>query len=128
MDPISKLSRLLETIRSQQISGNRSKKQVVSSSGEINQTNKSTNPRSKPSIKQLSNRISERLNHLSDSEQSSSKAIQVFIDSVLAWEFGDDFLQSNSFFSYSEKVRDVIANDKKLSHEFDLLINQLTKK
>lgn len=129
MDPISKLSKLLETIRSQQAASGRSHAKKVSDSNGINhstdQAKSTAKLQSKLTVQQLSHRISDRLNHLPSTERHGSKAIQVFVDSVLAWEFGDEFLQGDSFSKYSVKVREVIANDKNLSQEFEVLLKSL---
>jgi hypothetical protein len=128
MDPISKLSKLLETIRAQQLSDSRINSRKVSDSIDLTQPGKSNNLNKKLTSQQLSKRIHDRINHLPTSERYGSKAIQVFVDSVLAWEFGEDLLQSDSFFKYSDKIRDVISNDENLSHEFELFLKEIANK
>ncbi|WP_316364190.1 hypothetical protein [Candidatus Thiodiazotropha sp. CDECU1] len=132
MDPVSKLTRLLEALRLQQTGSNRANK-ATASIGTKRSLAQKKNARyipEKPGLDQLSRRISERINRLPQEERESDKAVQLFIDSVLAWEFGEDLLDSGSFLKYSKQISAAIHNDSKLNLEFKLLLKSLihTKK
>lgn len=126
MDPISKLTRLLEALRLQQTGSNRAKNTKASS-----ETKHSVFPSEstrelpkKLNLDQLNRRICERISRLVPEERQSDKAVQLFVDSVLAWEFGEEILHTDSFSKYSEKVRVAIKSDNKLNLEFKMLLKR----
>jgi hypothetical protein len=132
MDPINKLTKLLEVLRLQQTNaGSATSKKLASAPGV-----KQANPHSasagkipaKLNLNQLSRRIAERINRLPlEDRQSSKKAVHIFVDSVLAWEFGEDILDTDSFSRYSTKVRETINSNTELTREFNLFIKSLSE-
>jgi hypothetical protein len=128
MDPVSKLTRLLEALRLQQSGSKRSNKASATTEAKQTTTKLQNNSKSphKLSLDQLNLRISERINRLPPDEREGDQAVQIFIDSVLAWEFGDELLQSDLFSKYSKQIRVTINNDTKLKDEFNHLIKLLS--
>ncbi len=129
MDPVSKLTRLLEALRLQQTTSKHTSKAAATSDSKrsASQTDKSTLLPQKQSLDQLHKRISERINRLPPEHREGDKAVQLFIDSVLAWEFGEDLLQSDSFSRYSKQIRAAIDSNSKLDQEFKLLVKSLSQ-
>jgi hypothetical protein len=130
MDPVSKLTRLLEALRLQQTGTKRSNKSTATTDTKrsaLQTDSAGIFSNKKPDIDQLNRRISERINRLPPEDQESDKAVQIFIDSVLAWEFGEELLQSDSFSRYSKQIRVAINSDSKLNLEFKLLLKSLTQ-
>jgi hypothetical protein len=131
MDPISKLNRLLEALRLQQASSGKAGSKRTESVNPLkhaaSHSKRSGELPAKLSLEQLNRRISERINQLPPEEKSSDKAVQLFIDSVLAWEFGEGLLGSSSFTRYSNKIRTAINSDSNLSYEFKQLLNSLSE-
>lgn len=127
MDPVSKISRLLAALRLQQTGSKRSNRPTSTTDTARYATNTEINGlfSEKLSLDQLNRRISERVNRLPPEDRESDKAIQLFVDSILAWEFGEELLHSSSFSRYSKEIRAVINSDSKLNHEFKLLLKSL---
>ncbi|MGD8914937.1 MAG: hypothetical protein PVJ68_19710 [Candidatus Thiodiazotropha sp.] len=129
MDPVNKLTRLLEALRLQQTGSKRSNKTTTttSSKGSASQIDNVGKYSKKANLDQLNRRISERINRLPAEDRESDKAVQTFIDSVLAWEFGEELLQSDSFSRYSKQIRAAINSDSQLKLEFKLLLKSLIR-
>jgi hypothetical protein len=131
MDPISKLNRLLETLRIQQSAPGNIKARKSESSerteGSRNHSHGNDTSHVKVDAQQLRRNIGERIALLSLEEREGDKAVQVLVDSVLAWKFGEDLLQSQHFSHYSEKIRGAIKQDADLSHEFSLFLKSLAQ-
>lgn len=127
MDPVNKLTRLLEALRLQQAGSKRSNKTTASTDTRRSalQIEDNGDFHKKQGIDQLSRSIRARINRLPPEDSESDKAVQIFIDSVLAWEFGEELLQSDSFSKYSKQIRAAIQSNSKLKHEFNHLINSL---
>jgi hypothetical protein len=127
MDPVSKLTRLLEALRLQQTGSKRSNQTTVTTDARrsTSQTEKTHISQEKSSLDQLNRRISERISRLPPEDRESDKAVQLFVDAVLAWEFGDELLESSSFSRYSKQIRAAIKSDKNLNHDFQLLLKSL---
>ncbi|MEJ2611194.1 MAG: hypothetical protein P8179_14200 [Candidatus Thiodiazotropha sp.] len=131
MDSISKLTRLLEALRLQQASSGSTGATKAGTTSAVKssapQAQNSGEIPTKVDLDQLNRRIGERINRLPPDERQGNKAVQLFIDSVLAWEFGEELLQSESFSRYSRKIQEAIKNDTRLHHEFKVLIELLTR-
>ncbi|MES9938909.1 MAG: hypothetical protein ABW104_03955 [Candidatus Thiodiazotropha sp. 6PLUC2] len=132
MDSISKLTRILQTLRLQQTSTGKAAPNKTGTtngvkSSEIDASN-SGELTTKVDLAQLNKRISDRINRLAPDERQGDRAVQLFIDSILAWEFGEELLQSDSFSKYSNKIQEAVKSDARLSHEFRLLLESLDRK
>ena len=129
MDPISKLSRLLEALRLQQSRGRGIQLKygttATDAASSTSGSESSATLQSKLSLEQLNRRIGERISQLAPEERHGDKALQQFVDSILAWEFGEDILDSDAFMQYSKKVSDAIRSDSRLSGEFRLFLKKL---
>ena len=125
MDPINKLTRLLETLRLQQSATGKTRSHKPESTDRAKQSEKRVQYSSKRSLEQLSQRIGERINRLAPNERQGDKGTQVFIDSILAWEFGEELLQSESFSRYSNKIQEAIRSDDRLNNELKKLLESL---
>ncbi|MES9851119.1 MAG: hypothetical protein ABW170_04725 [Candidatus Thiodiazotropha sp. L084R] len=132
MDSISKLTRILQTLRLQQTSaGKANSTKTGSTNGVKSQGLQANHPgklTAKVNLEQLNRRIGDRINRLAPDERQGDKAAQLFIDSILAWEFGEELLQTESFSKYSNKIHEAVKSDVKLSHEFKLLLESLDRK
>ncbi|MEW8041049.1 MAG: hypothetical protein AB2777_16030 [Candidatus Thiodiazotropha endolucinida] len=129
MDPVSKLTRLLEALRLQQARNKRTNKATATTDTKHSASQVESNGElpKKLSLDQLKLRITERINRLPPEERGGDKAVQLFINTVLAWEFGDELLQSDSFSKYSKQIRMAINSDSKLNYEFNHLIKSLSE-
>lgn len=129
MDPISKLNQLIEALRLRQQTIQSARAQRTTT---LAQTNRSTAKGSKShltkaSLEELNHRISERIQMLDPEERQGSKAARIFVESVLAWEFGDDLLQSSAFSDYTKDIQSAMTRDPKLRTQFLALLGELSR-
>lgn len=131
MDPISKLTRLLEALRLQQGSARTTRSGRATAAGDAagseTQSNAAGLLSAKLNLEQLNRRIGERINQLAPEERNGDKAVEQFVDSVLAWEFGEDLADSATLSRYSKKVRAAIKSNSRLSGEFEQFLKSLTR-
>ncbi len=79
-------------------------------------------------VAQLERHISERIKSIdADDPDRDLRAGQVFIGSVLGWEFGDELIQDNGFAEMIQEIHNMIESDPKLSKTFRHLIGQLIR-
>lgn len=84
---------------------------------------------SNASVQQLETRIAERVKSINRSDsQWYSKAGRVFVDSVLAWEFGDQLVQDARFSEMSQKVLQVLNGDQSIQNKLHQLLDQFASK
>lgn len=121
MDPINSLSKIMETLRRQASSGSDRLNQKQAQTKENNEVSRA----SKPNLKQLEQQIATRIIKLDqDDPNKFKKATKIFVESVLAWEFGTELLQDSRFSEIIKKVETTIEQEPKLKKELGELINQ----
>lgn len=128
MDPINRLNRLLEALRlRQQETASTGRAQRAGASAPRGETQRGGHaPTStRPDLDQLNRRIGERIRLLAPEDRRGTKAAQVFVDSVLAWEFGDELLRSESFSRYSREIQATMSSDPRLKARFQALLDAL---
>ncbi len=127
MDPITRLSQLLEALRLRQKSAQSTRTQRSSTSVPTTQpaaSKRNAHNGSKASLEELNRRIRERIRRLNPEELHSNKAAQIFIDSVLAWEFGDTLLQSDAYSRYSKDVRAAMTSNPAIRDQLEQLLDE----
>ena len=82
-------------------------------------------PSGKASIDELKSQIAARLGAMSPDERSSSQAARIFVESALAWEFGDEILTDPSFAKLVSDVEQAIASSPEAGKEFADLLETL---
>lgn len=75
----------------------------------------------------LRTRIHERITGLDISGADRRTAGRVFLESVLAWEFGDDLIGDPRFDEMLREVHDTIDADPKLRNRFHELLQQIAR-
>lgn len=77
---------------------------------------------------ELKKRITDRLKKTSpDTPQSIQKSKEIFLESVILWEFGENLINDPSFPVLIEKIRTTLDEDGQTSHNFERLIKQLMR-
>lgn len=125
MDRIKNISQIMEIVRSQ----------ISDKSAALNKKNKSATSRSssrqkaeKISQQQLRYRISSKLKNLNGEQDDIMRRSKViFLESVFAWEFGDDLRNDPSFPKLIEKILLIMDKDKDTAQQFEQMIRQLLK-
>jgi hypothetical protein len=79
----------------------------------------------KASIGELKSQIAARLGALSPDERSSSQGARIFVESALAWEFGDEILTDPDFAKLVSDIEKAIASSPKTRQEFADLLEAL---
>jgi len=120
MDRISGLNQIIEVLR-KNIGKSRSGT-TESSKNKASDSQVETNSTSQLSIEELENRIIERVKSVDIDEKNGKTKAYIFIESVLAWEFGEDILNDPGFHDLVSRVAESIQSvehvDKKLNQLF----------
>lgn len=122
MDPINSLSRIMEMLRRRELS------QPERPGLKKNTPNKTGHSQSAPktSLQQLEQQITARIKKLPPDEPGTThKAAGIFIESVLAWEFGQELLQDRRFSEIIKKVETMIEHDPQLKNEMEYFLSHL---
>lgn len=124
MDSINRLNRVMEILR----------RQIADSARHLESPHKAsastTLARSKPAaqapVEELKRRITERLRTVESSDpRREQKVRRVFLESVLAWEFGDNLLQDSRIDDLLDNIQETISASTDVSRQLDELLAQL---
>jgi hypothetical protein len=122
MDPINGLSQIMRVLRERlaQKSGSTDKTSAKSSAAAS-----SRKSAAKAAPDEIMRRIGERIRALTPEERRGGKGIQVFVESVLAWEFGEELLQDPRFTEIAREVQASISENSNARDKLVSLLNQL---
>lgn len=121
MDPINGLSQIMRVLR----------ERLAQKSAGSEKTSAKSDPSSpkktaaKAAPDDIMRRIGERIRALSPDERRSGKGIQVFVESVLVWEFGEELLQDPRFSEIAKEVQSSISENSNARDKLVSLLNQL---
>jgi hypothetical protein len=86
----------------------------------------STGKIGKISQTELKKKITDRLKNTNpDDRQSMQKSKEIFLESVILWEFGESLINDPSFPVLINKIRITLDEDGQTSKNFERLIKQL---
>ena len=123
MDKINGLNQIVEMLQSRLSKGNKKEK-----------TSTAKSPKSKPearssekqTIEDLEFKISSKFKSLNKQSQGyKQSAVNLFIDEVLAWEFGSNITTDPDFAKLKEKIYNSFRENQKLDEEFDKILSKL---
>lgn len=81
----------------------------------------------KASPKELRTIINDRIKGLDPQEkQYRHKAKQLFLESVLTWEFGSEIARDQEFSGMLKEIQELLETTPEIKRQFDNLIEQLT--
>ncbi|VAW67889.1 hypothetical protein MNBD_GAMMA08-1907 [hydrothermal vent metagenome] len=124
MDKIRQINSIFKTARSQL------SRQTRSTSVHSKKQGKTTDKKIAKKIPsaELKKNISKKLKLLDKkNENYEHLSNEVFLESVLLWEFGDDIVNDPAFHPMLDKINNAICDDRESSRKFSLLIKQLTQ-
>jgi hypothetical protein len=125
MERINALTQIMQILQ-RQLSGSETSKTRATkktTSAETNTTGQSAI--STTSIKQLETRIADRVKTINqDDDQWYNKAGRIFVDSVLAWEFGEDIVQDSRFTDMSQKILETLNTHQKTQAKLHSLLDK----
>jgi hypothetical protein len=126
MDPIDRLNRLMETLRQQMA---QSAKRLNTSSQSTRPTNaRSPGSANKRTVEELRQHIGERVRAIEpNNPERGRRARRIFLESVLAWEFGDQLLLDSQFNRLIEGIQDAFESDPEINRELQNLLTDLSQ-
>ena len=124
VDSVSRLNRVMEALR-RQIADGPSRLGTAAKTGNTSQTAQSAaTPR--PSPEQLRQRIADRVRSLDpDDPRRPQKARRAFLESVIAWEFGDAVMQDRHFDELVDHIQQTFDAAPDVSRQLDELLAQM---
>lgn len=124
MDAINNINRVMEILRRRLAEKNNTQKINSSNSSSLNKQQKI---QSKDTTEQLQLKIISRLKNINgDGEQWQQRAIQVFFESVLAWEFGDEFVQDPRCPELIREMNQMLKLDNQTWNRFNRFLARLS--
>jgi hypothetical protein len=122
MDPISGLSGIMQALR--QRLADRNEKGAASKAHDT-AVDTSSRRSAKADISDLRRQIATRLNALQAEERTSPRAARIFVESALAWEFGDEILTDPEFAKLASDVQQAIDGSPETRERFAELLKGL---
>lgn len=124
MDKLGNISQIIEIIRGHAKAGISETKHKKNNSTEIQSPIK---PR-KTSKDELKKNLSQKLKSTSKHPDFASRSKDIFLESVILWEFGEQLANDPLFAEIRSKVRQTIDNNADASKKLEKLIAQLSSK
>lgn len=125
MDPVNGINQLMALLKRQL--AERNERSAGSTTG--TQLSRSRQPThrapAKVTVDEIQRRIGQRLKSIASAERSGPLGTQIFIESVLVWEFGDDILNDPGFGDFVASVRETMSHDPDLQHSLERLLERL---
>ncbi|MBI3900267.1 MAG: hypothetical protein HY308_18540 [Gammaproteobacteria bacterium] len=125
MEPINRLNRLVETLR-QQIAD--SARRAGSTAGQSTSATFGNAAQARSALPDLRLRIQDRLRAVDMSgPEGQHQAKRVFLESVLAWEFGDKLQLDQQYTSLLDKIQEAVETDPEFDRQFTALLADLSR-
>lgn len=128
MDPINSINQLMAILKRQMTERGEPSARNTGPSNTSTTQNDARRSTTKPGPEEIQRRIGQRLRNLEPGERLGNRGTQVFIESVLAWEFGDDVLADPGFGELVASVREILVDDPDLQKSMQRLVEQLMTK
>lgn len=122
MDPISGLTGIMQALR--QRLEKRTEK-TASSTAHGNADKSKPRRAARADISELKSQIAARLSALKPEERTSPQAARIFVESALAWEFGDEILTDPEFARLASDVQQSIDGSPETRDRFAELLKDL---
>jgi len=127
MDRINGLNQLMRSLR-QQFTDNANRSDKSAATQRSRDSSRSARSRKKPTIKQLENRVVERLNLLDrENGDFARQAKQVFIELVIVWEFGDQIQNDLKFPEMTRTVLEIFDSNVAIRGKLQSYIDKMSK-
>lgn len=127
MDPINRLNRLMETLRQQMAqSAKRTSTPTPEAQKKDAQTASARGQRlTVPQLRQL---IQERARAIpSDRPDRDKQLRRIFLESVLAWEFGEELVLDSQFSRLLENIQEAFEQDDDTNRELRNVLAELAR-
>lgn len=123
-DPVGPLNRTLEALR-RQIAEHARQLDAGSRTAQSSGTSQTTRtPASgRPNVDELKQRIADRVRSIDpQSPNGVRRRTRVFLESALAWEFGDDVLRDPSFQELVDELEASLSDHPELARQFGAVL------
>ena len=125
MEPVSGLSSIIEILR-RQIGDRPTRLEKKGHPSSTTQSSSAQKSSGRADTQQLERQIINQIRALDLKDKNhQARAIQIFIGSVLAWEFGDEIVQDDRFPELLEEVYRMMTNEPQIKMKLDQLIDKL---
>ncbi len=118
MDPVNGVGQIVQILRKKL--GDRKVAQPSSDA-----SSEKTSSARKASAEDIRRKIGTRIRTLDPDEHQGRKAAQIFVESIIAWEFGDEVLQDPKFAELATEVTDSVLHNEKAATQLKTLLGQL---
>jgi hypothetical protein len=118
---ISRLNAVMETLRRQLSETERRSGPEKSRTSTSNSRVPASNPQR--SLAQLKQRVRDRLKNIDPSDpQRKNRSRRIFIESVLAWEFGEQLLSDRKLDEFVEQIQTAMSNQPDIDQQLSELL------
>lgn len=126
MDPISRLNRLIQTLRLRMAESSR--RLESSRRGPTTEKSRGTTL-PKLALPELRRQIQERIQAAEpNTSEGKRQAKRIFLESVLVWEFGEDLLRDQRYQTMLDRIQATIEVDTELDQQFNALVADLAQR
>jgi len=122
MDPIKGMNQITQILR-QKLSGRSSP--LAGTGNASSNAARQTGPAARAGIDEIKRKIGARIKSLSEDERRGAKAVQIFVESVITWEFGDQLLQDPQLTDLSKEIVQAISENQDVWNKMQALLNQI---
>jgi hypothetical protein len=127
MDSVGRLNSIIEVLR-RQIAENGRRMEATGKNTLGSKTQTGAGPMARPGLPELKLRLQARLRHLDPADPDKvRKSQKLFLESVLAWEFGDSLLLDRRFGDLVEEINQVLASHPDMEKQLTELLVTLPK-
>ena len=124
MDSIKGLNQIAEILR-QKMAERGSNLSKSSSRADASPSASRSQTAARPDTDEIKRRIGERIRSLQDDEKKDTKGAQVFVETVMTWEFGEHLLNDPQFTDLSNEVVKSIAENPAAWKKMQALLAEL---
>ncbi len=122
MDPINSLTHITQLLRKKlSEKPELTKSKIRRESGNVDKQVSS----GKQSVEDIKGVIRTRILALDPNERSGKKAALVFIESILAWEFGEEVLDDPKFSEISKEVQIAVTENPDVWNNFQVMLKSI---
>jgi hypothetical protein len=114
MDPVGGLSEIMRLLQRRLAEKKQQTERLEPTGGQVGTPARRATTAAKASPEEIQRRIGERIQMLGPEERQGPRAAQVFVESVLAWEFGEEVLDDPDFAELTRQVRATMTDDPML--------------
>lgn len=123
MGPIDGLNQIMRILR-RQLSEKTQRKSKNTATNSLFSSYAAEN-KTKPSLQALQQKIHNRIDALEETEKKGPKAVSIFIESILLWEFGDALIEDNQFTELAERLQHIMTKDPLTHNKIKTFLNSL---